>query len=52
MYVASSCVHLFGVSVVDQQERAFRLGIAAILGDGVYNFGELVCLCLCVYPFV
>ncbi|XP_062509700.1 26S proteasome non-ATPase regulatory subunit 13-like [Corticium candelabrum] len=36
------CVDLVDVSVVDQQERAFRLGIAAILGDGVYNFGELL----------
>lgn len=26
----------------EQVERAFNLGLAAILGDGVYNFGELV----------
>ena len=26
----------------DQLERAFNLGLAAILGKGVYNFGELV----------
>lgn len=26
----------------EQDERAFNLGLAAILGKGVYNFGELV----------
>lgn len=26
----------------EQAERAFNLGLAAILGTGVYNFGELV----------
>ena len=26
----------------EQEERAFNLGLAAILGKGVYNFGELV----------
>ena len=26
----------------EQAERAFNLGLAAILGEGVYNFGELV----------
>ena len=26
----------------EQAERAFNLGLAAVLGEGVYNFGELV----------
>jgi len=26
----------------EHAERAFNLGLAAILGEGVYNFGELV----------
>ena len=26
----------------EQVERAFNLGLAAVLGKGVYNFGELV----------
>ena len=26
----------------EKVERAFSLSIAALLGDGVYNFGELV----------
>ena len=26
----------------EQQERAFTLGLAGLLGEGVYNFGELV----------
>lgn len=29
-------------SVSEQQERAFTLGLAGLLGEGVYNFGELV----------
>lgn len=28
--------------MADQQERAFTLGLAGLLGEGVYNFGELV----------
>uniref|UniRef100_A0A672PQR8 26S proteasome non-ATPase regulatory subunit 13 n=1 Tax=Sinocyclocheilus grahami TaxID=75366 RepID=A0A672PQR8_SINGR len=31
----------FGVGIV-QQERAFTLGLAGLLGEGVYNFGELL----------
>lgn len=31
----------------EQVERAFNLGLAAILGDGVYNFGELVSIFSC-----
>ena len=27
---------------IEQKERAFYLSLAAILGDGIYNFGELV----------
>lgn len=26
----------------EKQERAFTLGLAGLLGEGVYNFGELV----------
>lgn len=26
----------------EQRERAFTLGLAGLLGDGVFNFGELV----------
>ncbi|KAE8607030.1 hypothetical protein XENTR_v10010976 [Xenopus tropicalis] len=29
------------LSVSEQQDRAFTLGLAGLLGDGVYNFGEL-----------
>jgi 26S proteasome regulatory subunit N9 len=29
-------------TVTEQAERAFNLGLAAVLGEGVYNFGELV----------
>lgn len=30
------------IQVEDKQERAYYLGLAAILGDDIYNFGELV----------
>ncbi|XP_078276928.1 26S proteasome non-ATPase regulatory subunit 13-like isoform X3 [Rhinoraja longicauda] len=30
------------VHVGSQQQRAFTLGLAALLGDGIYNFGELL----------
>lgn len=30
------------ITAAEQAERAFNLGLAAILGEGVYNFGELV----------
>ena len=26
----------------EQTERAFSLGIAALIGEGIFNFGELV----------
>lgn len=32
----------------EQLERAFHLSLAALLGEGVYNFGELVSWCVCV----
>jgi 26S proteasome regulatory subunit N9 len=28
--------------VSERQERAFYLSLAAVLGDGIYNFGELL----------
>lgn len=31
------------VSAKEQQERAFNLSLAALLGSDIYNFGELVC---------
>lgn len=35
---------MFVFIVAEQKERAFNLGLAALLGDGIYNFGELVCM--------
>nr|XP_014347527.1 PREDICTED: 26S proteasome non-ATPase regulatory subunit 13-like isoform X3 [Latimeria chalumnae] len=35
------CTDLKDLTVLDQQERAIALGLAALLGEGVYNFGEL-----------
>ena len=37
--VKSHFMHYLGPEQVD---RAFNLGLAAVLGEGVYNFGELV----------
>nr|KAG5694100.1 hypothetical protein BaRGS_033719 [Batillaria attramentaria] len=36
------CVQLSDISSGEQAERAFNLSLAAVLGDGVYNFGELL----------
>jgi len=36
------CMDLADISTAEQVERAFNLGLAAILGKGVYNFGELL----------
>ncbi|KAH0621047.1 hypothetical protein JD844_022057, partial [Phrynosoma platyrhinos] len=36
------CVDVKDLPVADQQERAFTLGLAGLLGEGVYNFGELL----------
>ncbi|KAL8586610.1 26S proteasome non-ATPase regulatory subunit 13 [Nucella lapillus] len=36
------CVQLTDIPSDEQAERAFNLGLAAVLGEGVYNFGELL----------
>ncbi|KAI5608562.1 26S proteasome non-ATPase regulatory subunit 13 [Silurus asotus] len=36
------CVDIKDLSETDKQERAFTLGLAGLLGEGVYNFGELL----------
>lgn len=33
---------MFDFTESEKQERAFTLGLAGLLGEGVYNFGELV----------
>lgn len=38
------CVELSSLSSEDKINRAAFLGLAALLGEGVYNFGELVIL--------
>ncbi|GAB1609053.1 26S proteasome non-ATPase regulatory subunit 13-like [Argonauta hians] len=36
------CTDIETISVEERQQRAYQLGISALLGDGVYNFGELL----------
>lgn len=38
-------MHIYLTTEAEQQERAFTLGLAGLLGEGVYNFGELVSAC-------
>jgi 26S proteasome regulatory subunit N9 len=35
-------IFFFYLKDTERQERAFYLSLAAILGDGIYNFGELL----------
>lgn len=36
------CTELSEISLEEQKSRAFTLALAALLGEGVYNFGELL----------
>jgi 26S proteasome regulatory subunit N9 len=36
------CIKYEQLSTAERQERAFYLSLAAILGDDIFNFGELV----------
>lgn len=36
------CIEVSELSATDQVQHAFLLGLAALLGEGVYNLGELV----------
>nr|CAB3265239.1 26S proteasome non-ATPase regulatory subunit 13-like [Phallusia mammillata] len=36
------CMELENIPVAEQQERAFNLGLAGLMGNKVYNFGELL----------
>lgn len=36
------CADMDDIPVAEKQERAFNLSLAALLGDDVYNFGELL----------
>lgn len=38
LFITSSIITI----ETEKQERAFTLGLAGLLGEGVYNFGELV----------
>ena len=44
----------FSCKVDEQVQRAFSLGLAALLGKDVYNFGELVkyCVTYCIYAYM
>ncbi|CAG5126461.1 unnamed protein product [Candidula unifasciata] len=36
------CTELKDMPLTEQAERAFNIGLAAVIGEGVYNFGELL----------
>lgn len=36
------CVDMDSIPISEQRERAFNLGLAGLLGDKVFNFGELL----------
>ncbi|KAK7205208.1 hypothetical protein BZA70DRAFT_279325 [Myxozyma melibiosi] len=37
-----ACISITDLSLMAQRERAYDLAIAALLGDSIYNFGELL----------
>lgn len=37
-----ACISITDLSLLAQRERAYDLAIAALLGDSIYNFGELL----------
>jgi len=37
------CTDIETISMEDRKEKCFTLALAALLGDNVYNFGELLC---------
>ncbi|KAJ8874120.1 hypothetical protein PR048_024961 [Dryococelus australis] len=44
------CIELADLSVAEQEGHAFFLGLAALLGDGVYNIGELASIYALAHP--
>jgi 26S proteasome regulatory subunit N9 len=40
LYLA--CINLDDLTLLQQQQRAYDLAVAALLGDKIYNFGELL----------
>ncbi|KAL7270764.1 26S proteasome regulatory subunit [Rhizina undulata] len=40
LYLA--CIQISDLSIQEQQERAYNLALAALLGETIYNFGELL----------
>nr|CAG4648649.1 EOG090X05V9 [Polyphemus pediculus] len=36
------CIELETLTIAEQRSQAFHLGIAALLGEGIYNLGELL----------
>lgn len=41
------CIDISELSAEEQHKQAYFLGLAALLGDGVYNLGELVRTLFC-----
>ena len=48
LFIHILCIILCVFVAGEQLERAFHLSLAALLGEGVYNFGELVSWYPCV----
>ncbi|MEQ2176995.1 26S proteasome non-ATPase regulatory subunit 13 [Goodea atripinnis] len=42
VYYSHQSPFVFSSTETEKQERAFTLGLAGLLGEGVYNFGELL----------
>ena len=47
-----SCIQHLLHAVLEQSERAFHLGLAALLAEKVYNFGEIVSHIVFLCPYI
>lgn len=45
------CIDINELTAEEQHKQAYFLGLAALLGEGVYNLGELVRICFYMETF-
>jgi 26S proteasome regulatory subunit N9 len=46
------CTKITDLSLEEQRDHARHLAVAALVADGIYNFGELVSIKYCINTFM